>query len=530
MRRTLISVVVAVSLLAACSNDKGVSSIKSNADTTLDGNDTNTTDGTADGTGTNNGTDTTGDSGPQSTDIIVDGTTDFEWSDFGGDGTVQTGHLEVPINYDDPSQGTFDLYVARHLADPAKRIGSLLVNPGGPGFGGSDFAVYADQIYGQDLLDRFDIIGWDPRGTGLTTPAIDCTDDYDHFYASLDLTPDDAAERQAIVDSAQEFADDCATKNADIIDFIGTNNSAHDMDSIRRALGEATISYFGFSYGSELGATWATLFPSTVRAAVLDGAVDPTADYTDASLQQNAGFENSLNTFLAQCSADSSCAFNSNGDAEGAFDALMSKLDTSPVPSETGRPEVNLQVALSAAFEAMYSDQSWPEFATALMDAQNGDGAGLLALYDQYYARSADGTYENSLEAFQTIFCMDSSERLTVAEEDATAPEFNAAAPRLSPGTTGSYFCTFFPTSTDPRVQITGKGAGPILVMGTTGDSATPLAGTRVMASSLEDGRLVIVTGNQHTGYGVNACSSSTIEQYLIDPAKNAPADGTECP
>jgi len=522
MRRTFISLAIALSFVAACSDDNSVSSTKSNADTTV------------------SATDSTGSTDPQTTetgstsggtpDTVAGGTADFEWSDFGNDGTVETGHLEVPINYDDPSRGTFDLFVARHLADPAKRIGSLLVNPGGPGFGGSDFAIYADQIYGRDLLDRFDIIGWDPRGTGLTTPAIDCTDDYDHFYASLDVTPDDATERQAIADTAEEFADSCATKNADIIDFVGTNNSARDMNSIRQALGEATISYFGFSYGSELGATWATLFPDTVRAAVLDGAADPTADYIESGLQQSVGFENSLTTFLVQCTADDSCGFYNGGDAEGAFDALMTALDNDPVPSERGRPDVNLQVALTAVSEAMYSDQSWPQLAAALTAAQNGDGAGLLALYDEYFARSADGTYENSLEAFQTIFCMDTAERLTVAAEDASSAEFNAAAPRLSPGTTGSYFCTFFPTATDPRVEITGKGAGPILVMGTTGDSATPLAGTRVMADSLEDGRLVVVTGNQHTGYGVNACSSDTIEQYLIDPAENAPTDGAECP
>jgi len=502
MRRTFISLAIALSVVAACSDDNSVSSTKSNADT----------------------------NGSAADNTVAGGTSDFQWSDFGDDGTVQTGNLEVPINYDDPSRGTFDLYVARHLADPAKRIGSLLVNPGGPGFGGSDFAIYADQIYGRDLLDRFDIIGWDPRGTGLTTPAIDCTDDYDHFYASLDVTPDDATERQAIADTAEEFADDCATKNADIIDFVSTNNSARDMDSIRRGLGEATISYFGFSYGSVLGAAWATLFPDTVRAAVLDGAADPTADPIELSLQQSIGFEKSLDTFLAQCSADDSCEFNNGGDAEGAFDALMTALDNDPVPSERGRPDANLQVVLTAVSTAMYSDRLWPQLATALTDGQNGDGAGLLALYDEYFKRGADGTYANSLEAFQTIFCMDTAKRLTVVQADASVPEFNAAAPRLSPGTTGSYFCTFFPTSTDPRVEITGKGAGPILVMGTTGDSATPLAGTRVMADSLEDGRLVVVTGNQHTGYSVNACSASTIEQYLIDPVKNAPTDGTECP
>ena len=521
MRRTSITILASLALLSACTDGKKVSSTESNSNTTG----TSTSDtGVTDTTGPNV-TDTTG---PNETDAPA--TDPFGWQDFGDDSSVQTGHLQVPVDYSDPSKGTFDLYVTRHLADPAKRIGNLLVNPGGPGFGGSDFAIYADQIYGAPLLDRFDIIGWDPRGTGLSEPAIDCTDDYDHFYASLDITPDDAAERQQIVDTAKEFADDCATKNADILQYVGTNNAARDINAIREALGEAKISYFGFSYGSELGATWATLFPDTVRAAVLDGAKDPTAGYIESGLQQSVGFEAALNTFLEQCSGDPTCEFNNGGDAKGAFDALMKALDDRPIPSAAERPDVNLQVAISGVSEAMYSDQSWPQLAQALADAQNGDGGGLLALYDEYYARRGDGTYENSLEAFQTIFCMDGTERLTVAEEDAFAPDFHAAAPRLSPGTTGSYFCTFFPETTDPRVAITGKGAGPILVMGTTGDSATPLAGTRVMADSLEDGRLVVVTGNQHTGYTVNACSRKTVEQYLIDPVKNAPVDGKECP
>ena len=146
-----------------------------------------------------------------------------------------------------------------------------------------------------------------------------------------------------------------------------------------------------------------------------------------------------------------------------------------------------------------------------------------------YFERGADGSYPNSLEAFQSISCMDDGERFTVAQGDAIAPEFIALAPRISPGTTGGYFCTFYPPATDPRVAITGAGAGPILVMGTTGDAATPLASTKTMADTLEDGRLVIVNADQHTGYSVNQCSGDVIDQYLLDPVANAPADGTEC-
>jgi pimeloyl-ACP methyl ester carboxylesterase len=441
---------------------------------------------------------------------------------------VETTTLQVPVDYKDPDGPTFDLHVARHLAtDQANKIGSLLVNPGGPGFGGSDFAIYADQIYDSELLQRFDIIGWDPRGTGKSEPAIDCIEDYDHYFSGTDITPDDAAEREQLVDLAKEFADNCKEQNGDFFEYVGTNNSARDMDSIRRALGEDEISYFGFSYGSELGATWATLFPDTVRAAVIDGAADPTADMTESGVQQAAGFEGTLDTYLSQCSDDSSCAFHNDGDAEGAFDQLMQDLDDQPIPSEPGRPDVTRGVALQGVAQAMYSESFWDQLSEALSDAQAGDGAGLLHLYDNYYQRQADGSWGNELEAFQTISCMDDPERLTVEEDDATAPEYIAVAPRFAPGTTGTYFCTFFPSAIDPRVDITGDGAGPILVIGTTGDPATPLSSTRAMADTLEDGRLVVVHADQHTGYGVNDCVNDAVHRYLID--LDVPAEDIEC-
>ncbi len=158
-----------------------------------------------------------------------------------------------------------------------------LFNPGGPGFGGTDFVTLADLFFDAEVLDAFDIVGFDPRGTGLSEPAIDCIDDYDHFFAGTDITPDDDAERQQIVDLAEEFAAACEANNADIIQFVGTNNAARDIDSIRRALGEEEISYLGFSYGGQLGAAWATLFPDTVRAAVFDGADDPNADELESA-------------------------------------------------------------------------------------------------------------------------------------------------------------------------------------------------------------------------------------------------------
>ncbi|MDQ3350535.1 MAG: alpha/beta hydrolase [Actinomycetota bacterium] len=366
----------------------------------------------------------------------VSGDFEIEWESESAD--VSEGSLEVPVDYRDPDGPTFTLHLVRNKADdPSKRIGSLLVNPGGPGFGGSEYAMFAESVYGEELLAAFDIIGWDPRGTGKSTPALDCVDDYDKYYAEFDITPDDEAERQVLVDTAEEFAAGCVERSGDILAFVGTNDSARDMEAMRIELDEA------------------------------------------------------------------------------------------PLPTEPDRPEANRVVAIGATIAAMYSSSRWPELAQALADAQDGDGAGLLALFDSYYQRLPDGTWGDELEAFQSIVCMDSPDRTTVEQEDAGQPEFNKVAPRLSPGSAGDYFCTFFPESSDPRIEVSGAGAGPIVVIGTTGDPATPLSGTRTAADVLEEGTLVIVDANEHTGYSVSPCAQDFVHAYLVE--LEVPADGTEC-
>jgi pimeloyl-ACP methyl ester carboxylesterase len=450
----------------------------------------------------------------------------IEWTQFND--AVDVGPLAVPIDYNDPNGPTFQLHLARYNAlDPANKIGTLLVNPGGPGFGGSVLAVRAAEVYDRALRERFDIIGWDPRGTGQSTPAIDCVDDYDEYFAS-DKTPQNDAEHTQLVDTDKRFAEECQARSGDILQHVGTNDSARDMDVIRRAVGEEQISYFGFSYGSELGAAWATLFPDTVRAMVLDGAADPDADPVQSNLQQLRGFEGALDTFLAQCSEDEGCAFNNRGDAAGAFDALMAQLDVTPIPSAPDRPPLNRAMATVAVVQAMYRQSFWPALAQSLVAAQAGDGAGLLQFFDMYYQRSQDGTWGNELEAFRVIDCMDQSLRQTVEEVDAGTPAFHEAAPRLVPvDSAGGYACGFLPPSSDPRVDVTAAGAGPVMVIGTTGDPATPFDATRTMSDELEDARLVVVTANQHTGYGVNDCVIDVVNKYLID--LEPPADETTC-
>ena len=467
--------------------------------------------------------DTSSDTGPDDTsgDSTPDPDDEFGWFDY-GDGT-QDATLYVPLDYDDPNGEQIGLYVVRHLAaDPARRIGTLLVNPGGPGYGGSGLAFAADNIYGQALLDRFDIVGWDPRGTGFSEPAVDCVEDYDHYFG-LDSSPDTDDERQDLIDVGTEFAAACERKNGDLLAHLGTTDSARDMDAIRQALGEATISYFGFSYGSELGATWATMFPDTVRAAVLDGAIDPTVGYLEQNIQQAAGFEATFNEFLAQCSANSNCAFYNGGDAEGAFDELSAEIDAHPVTVDSGRTKVTQGVLFTAVAQSMYDQSFWPRLELALADLQDGDGSGTLDLYDAYFGYQ-DGEWGNELEAYFAINCLDDPGSTGPDDLLTHEAEFAAAALRLGRGWMAELlFCSVWPVPAAAPIEITGAGAGQIVVMGTTGDPATPLQSTRNMASALEGGRLVVVEADQHTGYGVNRCGDQTIDNYLVDPS--APLD-----
>ena len=451
----------------------------------------------------------------------------ISWSPCPTDPMLDCARFTVPYDYTGRTKGEFTLKLVRHPAtEKAKRIGSMLVNPGGPGFGGTFIPENADSYLSQDLLARFDVIGWDPRGTGGSTPFVDCIDDYDRYFA-VDPTPSNDAERQAMIDSTKDFSVACEEKNGAILPWISTNNTARDMDRIRAALGEEKITYFGFSYGSELGATWATMFPGTVRAAVLDGAADPNADFMQGGLDQAKGFEMELTTFLADCSKTPTCAFHNGGDAEGAFDTLMKSLDAKPLVVTKDRTPVNLAVAMTAVSQAMYSSTIWPDLEAALNDAQMGNGRGLLDLNDQYYQRNPDGTYGNELEAFNAILCVDDPGPRTIGEMESYTPEFKKVAPRMWPGFASGYGCIYWKAKPDLRIPITGKGAGPIVVVGTTGDAATPLASSRNMTKALEDGHLVVVTGNHHTGYGANQCVLDAVDNYLID--LTVPSTETKC-
>jgi pimeloyl-ACP methyl ester carboxylesterase len=464
----------------------------------------------------------------------LNATTEFvvnpiEWNTCDGSTSTQVecGNIEVPFDYADPEQGSFVLYVKKHnAASPADRIGSMMVNPGGPGFGGSSLADDAEYYFSQDLIDRFDIIAWDPRGTGESTPAVNCVDTFDEYFG-LDSPPETPEEKQALIDASQAFNDKCAENSGTILPFISTKASAQDINSLRLALGEEKVSFFGFSYGSELGTTWATMFPETVRAIVVDGAVDPAASSIQEGMAQAKGFEGQLATFLKQCSERTTCGFHNDGDAEAAFDQLVLDIDAKPLEVSKDRTLVTQGVLFTAVAQAMYSDYYWPQLSEALSAAQGGDGKGILQLYDDYYQRKDDGTYGNELEAFLAISCLDDPGATSTDEVDSHIEDFIAAAPRLGGNFAYGYSCALWPVKQAAKVNITGKGAGPIVVVGTTGDAATPLSSTRKMAQGLEQGILIVVDANQHTGYGANNCVVKAVDDYLIK--LTVPANETTC-
>ena len=282
-------------------------------------------------------------------------------------------------------------------------------------------------IYGEDLLARFDIVGWDPRGTGESEPFIDCVDEYDP-YLGIETGADTPEEEAQLRDAAAEFAAGCAERSAELLDHISTVDAARDMDAIRAALGEDEITYFGWSYGTKLGATWATLFPDTVRAAVLDGALNPTTGRVEGLIDQTAGFDRTLSAFLADCAADTTCPFHNEGDPEGAFAALIAALEQDPIPTRRGdRPWSTASSSRPSPRPCTprRNGSSWP---SALAAAQDGDGALLLDLYDAYYHRLPDGTYGNDLEGYFAITCADDPAVGGVDAAVAARPEFAAVS------------------------------------------------------------------------------------------------------
>lgn len=441
-----------------------------------------------------------------------------DWTSCGSG--FECADIMVPLDWDDPTGETITIGAKRHPADETS-MGTILINPGGPGGSGIDFVEYTPFIFGTELLDNFDILGFDPRGVGESS-AVSCLTDAERDVADAKTyTTDDAGLAQMAADAAA-FGEACLTNTGAVLGEVDTPSAARDMDVIRQVVGDEKLNYLGFSYGTQLGATYAGLFPEKVGRMVLDGAIDLRLTPHEQSLQQAVGFENALRAYVTDCLASAGCPLTGTVDeAMAQVKSLFDKILANPLPTSDPARPLTQTLAFYGIAQPLYSQAMWPTLTAALTDALNGDGTALLASADSYNSRNPDGTYaDNQGEAFRAINCLDDRGETDRATMDAEAAEIIAAAPTM-----GEFFgygglgCESWPfPQVDQNFDLSAKGAPPILVIGTTNDPATPYVWAEGLADQLDSGVLVTYDGEGHTAYGTsNACILNTVDDYFVN-------------
>jgi pimeloyl-ACP methyl ester carboxylesterase len=451
------------------------------------------------------------------------------------DGGFQCAELVVPFDYAKPDGPRFTLPVVKlPAADPSERIGALVINPGGPGASGVQYALAARFEFPPAVLDRFDIVGFDPRGVGGSQPALNCLTgpQLDTFLATND-EPSDPAQLAYLIAESKQFAARCERNSAALLPYVGTPNAARDLDVLRSALGESQLTYLGKSYGTYLGAWYAQLFPHRVRALVLDGAVDPDTSSLQATIVQAQGFQVAFGSFAAWCLAAGGCPFRPGSSVAAAaaqVQALIARANSVPLANHLGDRQVaDGAMLLTGVADALYSRSFWPLLRTALASAFAGDGTGLLELANQLYERNANGTYSNLADAVTAIDCLDRPWPRSLGTWQSAASAAARAAPLFGEALVwGSLTCAYWPVPSYPLPQIRAVGAPPILVVGTLRDPATPYRWAQALASDLSSGVLLGWNGDGHTAYGEgSACVDTIVNDYLINLA--VPRSGTVC-
>lgn len=441
--------------------------------------------------------------------------------------------MKVPLDWANPNNGkTVSITVLRIRSQTQHdRIGSLVVNPGGPGGSGTEAALdLAVSELPQAILDRFDIVGFDPRGVALSDP-IKCIPPKEKD-AELNMPPDPTtdAQWQASIAELKKVADECYSTYGGDLTFFSTSETVRDMEALRAKLGDSKLTYLGYSYGTLLGAEYASAYPDKVRALVLDGAVDPTIDSVQQDKTQAAGFQLAFSHFAANCEKKgSSCGLGS--DPQAFVQNLMKSADAKPIPSGSSKDKrvVEAGAVLLAVISALYDESQWDQLATALVDASKGNGSGILSLDDQYNERQPDGTYSNIQDANSAISCADETDRPSLAEAKQLQPQWRASNPLFGGSAASSLaFCSFWKAPADKPIKVTDNHAPTILVIGTTGDPATPISGARHLAALLGSGDLLVWQGDGHTAYPKTTCVTNDVDSYLID--LKAPSPETTCP
>ncbi len=437
--------------------------------------------------------------------------------------------VQVPQDWSHPDPAkSFHLSLVRvRSQDQTGRIGSLLVNPGGPGGSGVDLAMYLSAQLPDDVLNRFDVIGFDPRGVDRSDP-VKCFADSDmDAYFAFDPDPVAQADFDAFVALNKKMATGCQTKYGDELPLFSTEQAARDMDGIRQSLGEQKLTYLGFSYGTLLGATYAQLFPKNIRAFVLDGAVDPTQQAIASAEGQAKGFSHAFDEFAAWCKGNAAqCP--AGPDAKATLTAALDKGRKAPLTAADGR-KLTAGWILLGTFEALYSQRLWPVLAQGLAGATGNDPKRILQLSDEYAERDPNGHYGNMIDVFNTVSCDDDASGETTTQARSLQSRWRSQYPVFGTSLAmGIVSCAVWPAKRDPFPTGKAVGAPPVVVVGTVNDPATPYEQTAKLATMLGVGHVVTWEGEGHTAYPQTTCIRAAVDAYLIN--LTVPPDGLRCP
>jgi pimeloyl-ACP methyl ester carboxylesterase len=459
---------------------------------------------------------------------------DMKWDDCGVVG-FECAHLTVPLDYEDPSpDAELQLAVSRKKASGGgEPIGSLMVNPGGPGGSAIEYLQQAAAVgFPAELRENYDVVGMDPRGVGRSEP-VECLSDREmDQYVRTDQTPDDPGETDKLVAAYKSFAEGCEQRAGDLLGHVSTREAARDMDVLRAALGDEKLYYYGASYGTYLGATYAGLFPTRAGRLVLDGAMDPSLKAVEINRQQTAGFSTAFRAFAADCVERDACPLGNGSpeEAGGKLSAFFEKIDEKPLTTGESR-KLTESLATTGVIQAMYTEVYWPRLRAALADAMDGDGAGLLALADSYYEREADGSYGNIMFANPAVNCLDLPAAFSgPADVKDSVDSFREVSPVF--GRTfawASMNCTYWPVEpTGEPHKITARGAAPMVVVGTTRDPATPYVWAQGLAGQLQTADLLTYDGDGHTAFMQGSrCIDEAITRYFVDG--DVPPENKRC-
>ncbi|MEQ1737015.1 MAG: alpha/beta hydrolase [Rhodoglobus sp.] len=442
------------------------------------------------------------------------------WRGCGGG--LQCTTAEAPMNWDDPAQDTIELALVRQPAT-GQRLGSLLVNPGGPGASGYDFVVDSiDFATSERLQQSYDIVGFDPRGVGHST-AVSCgppsfLDEYNYGIIPGEFGSD--AWIQANRDFGAEFGAACLENTGPLLQYVDTISAARDLDLLRAVLGDEKLNFLGYSYGTFLGATYADLYPEKTGRLVLDGALDPATTDFDVTATQAVGFESALRAYLDDCIGQETCPFESTTEsAMKQIGSLLASLQASPLTGEDGR-ELGAGTMFIAIILPLYNQDTWRYLDDLFSEVMGGKTDTAFLLADAYNGRQFDGSYlDNSTEAFVSINCLDYVGDYSTETLRAQAAELAELAPVFGPRMSYGVGCAAWPfPATRVREPITAAGSSDILVVGTTNDPATPYVWAVALADELENGHLITYHGEGHTAYNKsNACVNDAVDDYFIE-------------